>query len=224
MELTLIRHAEMTGDPFCCPGPGVDDCLSARGIAQAEALGRALADERYDLVLASPYGRARQTAEIAFRGSAPGIEILPWLHEWLPDRSLEDLPPTEAGAMNAAVEALPADQLWQTELGESTLAMLDRVGPPFCARLAEAGVERRFGGYVVAPGAEDLRIAVVAHGGSLSALLTFLLGIPPFPVGMFAFEHTGLLRVQLRRRGEVWYPAIVAGAPVAPVPAATCEP
>ena len=213
MELLLIRHGEMAGDPFCRPPAGVDGCLSAAGERQAADLGRALAHYRVDRVNTSPSGRARQTAETAFGQRGIPIEVLDGLHEWLPNRDLERIPSTTLERMHARVEALPADRLWQTELGESTLQLLDRVGPPFCARLAELGVERRHGGYVVAAEAHDLVIAVVAHGGSLGALATFLLGLAPFPVAPFDFGLTGVLHLRLRRRGEVHYPAVVATAP-----------
>ena len=43
MKLLLIRHGKMKGDPFCEPPSPVTGCLSDEGVAQAEALGRALA-------------------------------------------------------------------------------------------------------------------------------------------------------------------------------------
>jgi broad specificity phosphatase PhoE len=58
-----------------------------------------------------------------------------------------------------------------------------------------------------------LTLAVFAHGGSLGSLLGFLLAIPPFPVGRFNFELTGLARIRMHRQRDVWYPQLVIAAP-----------
>ena len=64
MKLLLIRHARMKGDPCCEPASPVTGCLHPDGVAQAEALGRALAATPIDVAFSSPYGRAVETAEI----------------------------------------------------------------------------------------------------------------------------------------------------------------
>ena len=62
MQLFLIRHGlpvrRETDD-----GSAADPPLSARGRAQAQALGRWLAGERIDALYMSPLLRARETAE-----------------------------------------------------------------------------------------------------------------------------------------------------------------
>ena len=65
MLLHLIRHAH-AGDPETWDGPDAARPLSEKGRAQAERLGRYLADIsfRTDTILTSPKLRARQTAEI----------------------------------------------------------------------------------------------------------------------------------------------------------------
>ena len=68
MRLILVRHAHSDpGDPDSLRP------LSARGREQARALGEALADERPELVLASPLLRARETA--AAIAKAAGVEL-----------------------------------------------------------------------------------------------------------------------------------------------------
>jgi XTP/dITP diphosphohydrolase len=68
----LIRHAESVWNAQeRWQGHG-DPPLSERGIAQAEALGRVLAEERADALISSDLTRARQTAVIL--GRALGLE------------------------------------------------------------------------------------------------------------------------------------------------------
>jgi len=68
------------------------------------------------------------------------------------------------------------------------------------------------GGYVIEDRAEDLTLAVFAHGGSLSARLGFLLGIPPFLVALFSFDMAGIARVRMHRKRDDWYPQLVPAA------------
>jgi len=79
-RLWVVRHGESAGnvardraesqglERIALESRDVDVPLSDRGREQAEALGRLLTDEPPDVVWASPYLRARQTAEIALAG------------------------------------------------------------------------------------------------------------------------------------------------------------
>ena len=219
MRLHLIRHARMAGDPFCRPGPGVAGCLSAdEGIPQAEALQAALLDCPIDVALASPYGRALQTAEIALRHRAIPITCLDCLVEWQPNPDLADAPSTEFERITSAARHLPPEDTWKTDRGEGCLEFVHRVGPPFQGHLKTLGIHRRHGGWILEPQARDLSIAVFAHGGSLNALAGFLLGLPPTPIGYFSFSLTGTLTLTFTERGGVWYPHVSVAAPI---PAAT---
>ncbi len=84
MRVILLRHgiAVDRTDPKCPPEP--DRPLTAEGVSKTKAAARGLRaiDVRPDLVLASPYVRARQTAEIAaeilgVRGPGPCDALLP---------------------------------------------------------------------------------------------------------------------------------------------------
>jgi XTP/dITP diphosphohydrolase len=72
-QFVLIRHAESIWNAQERWQGQADPPLSARGVAQAEAVARALAQERADRLLCSDLQRARQTAEIVGRvlGLAP---------------------------------------------------------------------------------------------------------------------------------------------------------
>ncbi|MEI8197093.1 MAG: histidine phosphatase family protein, partial [Phycisphaerae bacterium] len=94
MELYLIRHGEMAGEPHVYYQPPVQGCLSELGCQQAAALGQALADVPLTAIHASPLGRALQTAQALAQGRGPdGGDLTIGVHEWL----IEWRPATQTG-------------------------------------------------------------------------------------------------------------------------------
>ena len=209
MEILLIRHGQAAGDPYAEPEFPAEGFLSAEGVRQARELGERLGSQKIDHVWASTYGRAMLTARLAMEGRGIPIERFGFLREWLPDPATAKADTTEWEKLNVAAAALPAEQTWKTAMGEGCLEMLARVGPPFLRELEKLGVQARHGGYVLEKRAEDSVLAVFAHGGSLSALLGFLLGMPPFPVSRFGFELTAIARIRMQKQSDVWYPQLV---------------
>ena len=198
----------MAGDPFCEPASPVTGCLSPEGIAQAEALGRALAGTPIDAVFSSPYGRAVETAERALSGRGLEVVRVPGLQEWTPSPAFRDATPTEAAAMNARDAGRWAEETWKTELGEGAFDVYARVVPALLGALASVGWHARQGGWVPDPGAEGKTVVLFAHGGSLNAALSFLLGVRPFPVGSFSFRHCGVATIEFQGRRGVFHPAL----------------
>ncbi|TGO04191.1 histidine phosphatase family protein [Serinibacter arcticus] len=78
-ELVLVRHGETAWSSAGRHTGRSDVPLTADGEAQARATGAALHGREFALVLTSPLGRARRTAELAGYG---GSEIDPDLAEW----------------------------------------------------------------------------------------------------------------------------------------------
>ena len=209
MILRLIRHAKMTGDPEICPAQPVYGCLSeAEGIPQANALAERLKADRIDVAFASPMGRALQTAEIALAGRRVPIKVLPFLREWIPSPELNAACPVDFETMLARDRDRYVEETWKTELGEGCFEMYARVGPPFLKELAALGVHHRMGGFVIDDSAKDTSIAVFSHGGTLNVLLSFILGIPPFPFASFAFELTGVATLRFTERRGIFYPIL----------------
>jgi broad specificity phosphatase PhoE len=209
MILTLIRHGEMTGDPFVRPAQPVSGCLTEEhGIPQATATRDALASRRFDFVLSSTYGRALQTAEIVFAGRRIPIKALDFLREWDPTDEVRKLENDEFEKRMAALGALYVEETWRTDLGEGKLDMYSRIVPPFLKELAGLGIHARHGGFTADPGAENLSIAVVAHGGSLNVLMEFLLGRALLPTGGFVFAHTGTAVVRFSRHQGIYHPQL----------------
>ncbi|MCX7002738.1 MAG: histidine phosphatase family protein [bacterium] len=220
MKLLFARHAEMQGDPYACPPPPVHGCLSARGAAQALRAQRAMAGTRIDAALVSPYGRAVETAQVILQGRALTPHLCDFLREWLPNDALRQLPAEQHAEVMRRHEHTYVEEQWKTELGEGCFDMYARICPPFLAALRAHGIHRRMGGFVLDPPAHDMHILVVAHGGTLNVLLCFLLGLPPFPLGQFAFELTGLATLVFIEQMGIFYPQLVipAAADTTPAP------
>ena len=203
----------MAGDPYVCPARPVSGCLSAEGVAQAEALGAALRSERIDAALSSPYGRALETAERVLAGRDVPVTIVPGLQEWMPSDVIRSFTNTEFEAMQARDAERYAEQTWKTEQGEGAFDMYARIVPPLLEALSAQGMHHRQGGWIADPGVEARTVAIFAHGGSLNIMLAFLLGVMPFPVGRFSFELTGVAQVSFVERHGLYYPTLLLTAP-----------
>src|SRR2546426_7097338 len=81
MRLLLARHGESVWNAEKRFQGHTDIELSARGRAQAEALGRALRGYRVTAAYVSPFHRARETAEIALRESGVPLTVIEELRE-----------------------------------------------------------------------------------------------------------------------------------------------
>ena len=81
MRMLLARHAESVWNAERRFQGNTDIGLSARGRAQAEALGRALRGRRVSAAYVSPFRRARETAELALRESGVPLTVIEELRE-----------------------------------------------------------------------------------------------------------------------------------------------
>jgi broad specificity phosphatase PhoE len=218
MQLILIRHGQMQGDPYCRPAHPVQGCLSPTGEAQAARLAQATAKWKIDEVHASPLGRAHQTAQaIATPRNLP-ITLQPWIEEWKPaTQTGECADPRDLAIREAQSAKRRPEHAWKTPAGEGTFEMAHRVIVPLLEFLRERGLDAAHGGFHIAPEAIDRRIAIVAHGGSLSMVAAFILGFPLRPYGPFSFSLTGVGVIDFVQRAEVWYPHIVI-QPLLPEP------
>jgi broad specificity phosphatase PhoE len=208
VELYLIRHGEMTGDPHQHYEPPVEGCLSELGCRQAAALEQAMAEVQFSGIYASPLGRAVQTAQALTQPRGMAIGLLPWLVEWRPATVMGECDETQYEAIVAKAAEVRPEQAWKTPAGEGTLEMAHRIIPPFLRFLADHGAQAGHGGYLMENAEDAQRIALVAHGGSLGLLLSFILGIPICPYSPIAFAPTGVAVVSFVRRVDVWYPVL----------------
>ncbi|MET8577854.1 histidine phosphatase family protein [Streptomyces sp. NPDC005012] len=187
-ELWAVRHGQSTanlafaaaagsGSTLPVPGRDRDVPLSAAGVEQATALGRALAGWSGggpDLVVCSPYLRARQTWEL-MASHAAGLGVPPpetVVDERLRDREMGvfELHPPAALRARAPEEAarreLLGDWYYRPPGGEAFTDVAVRVGQ-LVSDLSRA-----------APGR---RVLFVAHDGVLAALRHVLAGVGADP-------------------------------------------
>ena len=206
MQVDLIRHGNMAGDPHQFYTPPVSGCLSEKGVAQAASLGRALKGIKFDAVYSSPLGRAIQTAQ-SF--AAPeGIEILPWLIEWRPAHILNGGDAANYETMLKSAATLRPEESWKTVAGEGAFEMANRIVPGWLEVMGRHGIRAGHGGYLLENPDNAQRVALVAHGGSLCVLLAFILGIPFQPYAPLQFTETGVAVIDFVKRLDVWYPAL----------------
>ena len=208
MQVYLIRHGKMAGDPHCHYVPTVTGCLSELGERQAASLGKALADVKFDAVYASPLGRAIQTAQSFAIPQGVKIDILPWLIEWRPAHILNGGDDANYEKMLQSASVLRPEESWKTMAGEGAFEMANRIVPGWLQVLGRHGIRAGHGGYLLENAEDNQRIALVAHGGSLCVLLAFILGIPFQPFAPIQFDETGVAIINFIQRLDVWYPAI----------------
>jgi broad specificity phosphatase PhoE len=149
VSLLLVRHGETALNAARILQPAAT-CLSARGLAQAAALGRRLAKAPVAAIVSSDLPRARQTAEAM--GAACGLA-------WDEDPLLQERNYGELRGL--AYDSLGCDPLRLADAppgGESAAAFEDRVAAAFDAVVAR---HDRLAGDLV----------VVTHGLVLSVML-----------------------------------------------------
>ncbi len=183
MQLWLIRHGETDWN---CQGrmQGLTDIpLNECGIAQARKLAeRLLAEGGFGLLYASPLSRAQQTAE--WIGQKLGIK--PILDRRLVERS--------AGPF----EGLTSDQLRQTypNLLQAWQESNGHISPEGMEN--RATFQERVRDFKNTISSQDSqRIAVVAHGGTLSVFIALLLGLDPHQRIPFRFDNASLSIVEI---------------------------
>lgn len=179
MQFVLIRHAQPA---WVEDGTNRDDPrLTDLGRRQAMLTAASLAGEAFDEVWVSPARRARETA-------APFLELTGLdsvVHDFLLEIQNPDWEGTDHDAMEvfAAHRRRHPEQQWDgLDGGEAVSDFRDRVRTGLLDTLAAMGVS---------PTPEPLptwrvsdsehRIAVFAHAGTNSMLLSVLLGVTPTP-------------------------------------------
>ena len=158
-RLYLVRHAEtdaLTADGYMHSDDPIP--LTDRGIAQAEALGRAFATIPVTEVHASPMDRTAHTARLlAGEGRPLRFDLR------LREISLGDFDGAHTREVFAAAPRWLADPDAALPGGESLNAVVARAG----AALEE-----------ILAASDERDVVIVAHGGVNRGLLAHLLGIP----------------------------------------------
>lgn len=183
MELVLIRHAQPA---WAIDGRGeLDPKLTESGLQQAQRLADAARTwKRPPHVLwVSTATRAQQTA-------APLAEVLglePVVHDWLTEIRLpphwQGAPALDISEVFAGLKARGEEEWWQGVPGGETFSDFHRrVTEGLQGALRAHGIRRSEGERPIYEVQDpELRICMVAHGGTNSVLTSEVLGLPPVP-------------------------------------------
>jgi probable phosphoglycerate mutase len=162
-HITLLRHGESTGNAEARWQGQMDYPLSATGRAQARALAKRWKDERanFDLVIASPLTRAKETAEIAARALNVKIETDPlWMErdngEFAGLTSLEARQKFAQPAFTTPYDFVGGD-------GEGDWELFLRAGQALHNLLKR----------------EPAKYLIVSHGGLLNQVMHAVIGVTP---------------------------------------------
>ena len=179
-QFTFLRHGESVGNAESRWQGQSEYPLTDKGRAQARALAELWKTEgvKFDLAIASPLSRARETAEIVASALNVPLEYDPiWMERDIGE--MEGLTAEEVRQMPQPPYLTPYDSIGGD--GEGDWALFLRAGQALHDLL-----RRPAGSYLV-----------VSHGGLLNQLMHAIVGVPPHadPSGVrFRFENTAFSR------------------------------
>ena len=210
MRLLLARHGQSTWNAERRFQGATDIPLSALGREQAAALGKALAGYRVTAAYASPYRRARETAEIALAGSGVPLATMDELREL----SLGDW------------EGCTVDEVRGRE-GDPYRAWLlaPHDCPPPNGEPLDAVYHRVHTAlqHIAAAHGEDEDVLVVAHGGVISVYACVLLGCSFNSLWRLRVDNASLTVVKPPRRLVSLNDTAHLTGPLAPAPVTRAE-
>ena len=180
-HFVFLRHGESIGNAQARWQGQSDYPLTEKGRAQALALAERWKSERakFDVIIASPLGRAKETAEIIASALGVPVEFDPILLE-RHIGEMEGLTAEEVRKRPQPPYVTPYDSIGGE--GEGDWALFLRAGQALHSLL-----RRSAGSYLI-----------VSHGGLLNQLMNAIIGIAPHvdPSGVrFRFENTAFARV-----------------------------
>lgn len=211
MDIILIRHAQ----PAWADRSGAavnDPGLTEVGREQAEALATRCADwTDISRLYVSTARRSRETVAPLEEALGMDAAVEPWLHEIRLPLEWDGTPAQEVGRVLHEARRRPRDEWWDgMPGGESFRDFHHRVTSGFGEALTSWGVTRDNEDpthlwHVADP---DQRIVIVAHAGTNSVLLGYLLGLEPQPWEWerFASDHASVTVVRSApiATGAIW--------------------
>ena len=178
-HLYLIRHAQGIASVQPTPlGKRSDPGLTTLGIQQAERLRDRLAatgEIAADLLLASPYRRAGQTAEIIAPALGLAVQYDDDLEDFRLGEDVEGMSPTEFRAKYHSVDYYQTPFGFMTPNGENLPQFLLRIG---------ATLDRHIRQY------RGKTIVMVTHGGFVDGVFTHFFNLPSMKLPPADFETT----------------------------------
>lgn len=199
MEIVLVRHGE---PEWVIDGLNIDHPkLTERGRRQAAHMAESLAEETFDEILASPLERARETAAPLYVRLGRDEVVDPWLRE-IRSPIWQGTPREKADAAFAEERRRPSHRRWDglsDQGGEANREFIARI---------RAGCERFLADRGIIPVGGDLpvwqiadpsqKICLVAHAGTNSCVMSYLLGLQPTPWewDRFVLGHASITRLE----------------------------
>jgi broad specificity phosphatase PhoE len=177
MRLYLIRHGQSSANAEGRLQGRLDFGLSERGRGQSEALAVRLANEGIHALYSSPLRRARETAEIV--SGTLGLSII----------NREELIERDVGHLAGLTRAEIVERFPEYVRARAEVRDVDVPGFETDASLAQR-VERVFDEIIGAH--EGQNVAVVSHGGVISAFLRHTLHMPVVRPGPFAVDNAAI--------------------------------
>jgi probable phosphoglycerate mutase len=181
-EIILIRHGETEWNLTGRWQGHADSALSARGIAQAQALGERMKGEDVDVVYASDLERALHTSRLVGGPSGWQARSMPALRERdlgvLEGLTTDEMKETQPDVYQSFMEGGPD---YQPPGGESFRQFFDR-----CSRAIDSLANEHSGQKVVA----------VTHGGVLGAVFRKVLKISLEAERNFLLLNCSINRIQ----------------------------
>ncbi len=180
--IILVRHGETQGNIEGKAQGHFDAPLTDKGVLQTQALAQRLADTEFSAVYSSDLQRAVHTAEAILNNRSDiQVQRRTELRE-LNYGTYENTPWSDHGGEDPTFFKLRIE--WETRprakypCGESAADLWQRVGD--------------FAHELLANHPEKSTILIVAHGGSLQALLAHFLALRITDQWRFSFDNTGI--------------------------------
>ena len=205
MDIVLVRHGE---PEWVVDGMNIDfPPLTERGHRQAAHMAEALASERFDEILVSPLERARQTAAPLYERTGRDEAVHAWLRE-IRSPVWQGTPREKADAAFAEERRKPSHERWHglSDLGgEANRDFIARIREGCGLFLAERGIELIPGDLPVwRIDNPEMRLCLVAHAGTNSAIISYMLGLQPTPWewDRFVLGHASITRLEALELGD----------------------
>lgn len=202
MELVLVRHAQPA---WVVEGIGYNDPdLSELGLAQADAVGTALADTEFDAFWVSPAARSQQTATAIVGHHDVPVTTHDWALEIQLPSAWDEAPVEQIREHFATLGGRDREGWWEGTAsfgGESFRDFHARVTSGLEGQLATCGVtDAGEPDLWDVPDDDQQRIGVVTHAGTNSLVVGHLLGVAPQPWEWerFSSAHASISVVQSR--------------------------
>ena len=194
-----MRHGE---PEWVIDGLSIDHPkLTERGRRQAAHMAEALAEEDFTEVLSSPLERARETAAPLYMRLGRDEDVDDWLRE-IRSPVWQGTPREKADAAFAEERRRPSHMRWHglsEHGGEANREFIDRIRSGCRDFLAARGVEAVPGDLPVwRIDDPSRRICLVAHAGTNSCVMSYLLGLQPTPWewDRFVIGHASITRLE----------------------------